>query len=1015
MLTDKDLFEALTLLERSPVGDFRPDDIESWFSGFDISDDRVGQYLDSEDVDLRSLGARLTSVVPVHAEAPWMNRLRLMLDSGSEISYPGAEIKYGPEVYSGGLFPQFFAPFINFALHSLDPLLSSSFDNKESLRADLYASLFAELLKDALPSLVEFYHGSGLTRIEFEESFCVLGKHEAFLREFPVLARILVNDVDCFVANIIEMLSDLLKDEESLINHGFIHLPVSDLVSIAHGLGDPHQGHKVVCALTFGDKVLYYRPRGGDEYSLYNRIVDVLGLGEVLPKIKHLSNGSRCWVAECKVCTVEEISAPQHCYKMGILAAIFYALGAKDMHMENVIATSSGPAPIDLETILAPSLAHPSLEAFDLAKQILNDGPIGTGIFPVGSALAGLPSMEVSALMGGLKPATGEYVGLEDPFGESIRFVDIDGEVGSSQNLPIGATDDYILDNLDWCIDGFREGIGRVTRHLGDILSVVTGFSSLRCRVLVRPTATYDIALRTLRHPNYMRSMLARERFFLRFWAKSDISNQLPGEMIAAEKSHMLFGDIPYFTMRISNRVVDDCNSSELVKQSPVDRTARLLKTLLDPVEVAESQLYVEEVLSCASDRPRVQLQPLGDSLVQAEIDEDAISSLADEYFQRFLHFAVLGDRDAAWIGFTSAQDNQSVRLTPVGTSLYDGSAGIALALASFYRASGDEAAKALALRALEPVLSQSRLFVGFSGFPIGGFSGMSAALYATAKCRQLLDEPILDNELDPGYWVPLLRTNIQEDNYLDLMTGSAGALSVVCSLVSADIWKIEDAELAIRELQSHLVERAVRPEIGVGQAWKSGDEGILLGGLSHGSAGIAVALARSTTLVPSNEVTETVQEAVNFESNYFSKSKQLWRDMRKESISDELYPNHWCHGSAGIVLAQTLIRKFMGGKVTVPPVSKQTWKMVTASEGAENHSLCHGSFGNALSMEPVDHVAYRGMLVQALKDLQGSSFVPGLDLNVSLVPGIMLGHAGALYTLSKYLCPEIPNVLWLE
>lgn len=74
---------------------------------------------------------------------------------------------------------------------------------------------------------------------------------------------------------------------------------------------------------------------------------------------------------------------------MGALAAIAFGCGATDLHMENVIATSEGPIPVDLETLLGADVETGSASAYEAARQFLNESPLGTGVLPLGVQVSG--------------------------------------------------------------------------------------------------------------------------------------------------------------------------------------------------------------------------------------------------------------------------------------------------------------------------------------------------------------------------------------------------------------------------------------------------------------------------------------------------------------------------------------------------------------------------------------------------------------------------------------------------
>ena len=185
----------------------------------------------------------------------------------------------------------------------------------------------------------------------------------AFFAEYSVLARLLI----LFVEQWIEVCAELLerfRDDSDLIAHTFFenHSP-GQVVNIQTGRSDRHNGGRTVLLLTFANnRKLAYKPRCMDIDAAFFQCIEWLNEKGISPDLKCgrvLNRKTYGWMEyiEHAACTTftEVHSYYQRC---GLLICLFYVLGSTDMHYENLIAQGAYPVPIDLETILSPSLTN---------------------------------------------------------------------------------------------------------------------------------------------------------------------------------------------------------------------------------------------------------------------------------------------------------------------------------------------------------------------------------------------------------------------------------------------------------------------------------------------------------------------------------------------------------------------------------------------------------------------------------------------------------------------------------
>lgn len=238
-----------------------------------------------------------------------------------------------------------------------------------------------------------------------------------------------------------------------------------------------------------------------------------------------------------------------------------------------------------------------------------------------------------------------------------------------------------------------------------------------------------------------------------------------------------------------------------------------------------------------------------------------------------------------------------------VGTTLYDGTAGIAVALAACTTAEPGEAfaecalgAARHALASAEQMLVQDRLglFDGATGVAVG------AALVARALHNQALGDEAAG--LTARIAAQLL-AGPPAGAELDLIGGVAGTMLGLQGSAAALGIPAPDVHALAAALT-----RAAMPQTW-GAAWVTGGAvrgGPPLLGMGHGAAGIALALGEAAADGDDAAATACAQ-ALEYERGWFEPTPPAWPDLRK--LGDDGAPvgsmAAWCHGAIGIGLSR--------------------------------------------------------------------------------------------------------------
>ena len=190
---------------------------------------------------------------------------------------------------------------------------------------------------------------------EFNESFRSAGVRDAFYAKYPMLARLMIQQVMQWRKNTNEFLDRLVSDERQLIAEGFVSALASEAVAADSRGGDPHNGGSRVLTVSYsnGDKVMY-KPRDCGAYDFYHGFIRIINESKFQPfpllSPKSLTKLDYGWV-EYIPTAAHAVDLSSYEIQMGSVLAVCHALGSSDMHMDNIIVSVYGPVPIDLETI----------------------------------------------------------------------------------------------------------------------------------------------------------------------------------------------------------------------------------------------------------------------------------------------------------------------------------------------------------------------------------------------------------------------------------------------------------------------------------------------------------------------------------------------------------------------------------------------------------------------------------------------------------------------------------------
>jgi lantibiotic modifying enzyme len=382
------------------------------------------------------------------------------------------------------------------------------------------------------------------------------------------------------------------------------------------------------------------------------------------------------------------------------------------------------------------------------------------------------------------------------------------------------------------------------------------------------------------------------------------------------------------------------------------------------------------------------------------------------------------------WLGRSSHEVTRGT-FTPttaaLGPDLYRGSAGVALFLAQLHAMTGDADCRRTALGAIARSIRQTHRRPTDLVSPLSFFCGHLGVAWAACRVGALTGEAGLDEQVDA--LLDRLSAEIEAPHPLDVIGGNAGAMPALLAM-SRTTGRSRDRELAIA-LGEELCRAAVRqdgawtwdPEVASGP----GTASVPLTGMSHGTAGIALALLELYAATQRHDFLEAAAEAFAYEDSLFNPALGNWPDLRGfnspgQSPRPLSYAQTWCHGAPGIALAR--LRAFALDPVHAETHLAMARAAIDTTLGAidknlalpgHDASLCHGLAGlmevALIAGRLLDEPSCHERAVAVARVLTDRHAGPG-DWPSGLAsggpnPSLMLGLAGIGYSFLRLHDPE--------
>lgn len=849
--------------------------------------------------------------------------------------------------------------------------------------------------------------------------------------ERPVLLRltcVLVRQwLDCSGRLLVRLTRDFPAIAQTLLSSGAAHV----VIGISGHLSDPHQGGQSVLIVAFssGARVVY-KPKDMRIDAAWQSLVAALNQGNApltLRAPRCITRDHYGWAEyiEHAACA-DSTGFTAFFRRAGAWLALLHVFAASDMHHENIIAAGDHPIPIDLETILQAGnddRTGCSLRetAFESARRIVADCVMAVGLLP---AYARSSDSGEFFEVGGVAADASEGARLawRDLNTDAMRpeMLAPAGASMPSTNLPhIAGRSPRLGDHIDDLIGGFVAYAGFLASPDGrtTVAAAFDDFAGLPVRKVLRPTQFYALLLQRLKNDRTMAdgaTWSAQADFVARLsdWDRDDDPSW---PLLQAERSALLNLDVPYFVVPADGRRLSNGGDVAVYTSGPtgLDR-ARARLAGLNAREIAWQVDVIRQntrflTRSTSQDRSEGSFDLDGAGDAKAFIAE--AGRIADELGRQ----AIRAGDGAAWIGLGWQADSNVSQLTVLGHDLYNGDTGIALFLAAHADVTDSASSAALARAGVADLRRElhggnAARLVRLGG--IGGAVGIGSIVYALTVMAKLLRDDAL--QADALRASELIGTDsIAADRQMDVIGGAAGAILGLLRL-HRDSGMPDVLDKAIRCGEHILAQRRRLAADGARQERRT------LNGMSHGAAGIALALASLAAATGRDDFAQAADECVVAENASYDPRQSNWPDIRHATPD---WRSRWCHGGTGIGLARlAMARRGRTSEVLTTDVAR-------ALEGAERlwpcdvDSLCCGALGMVELSCDAGRALGRPDLVAAarrrLGAIIGAAAARG-DYRWNggegrFNPGLFRGLSGVGYTCLRQVHATLPNILVWE
>jgi lantibiotic modifying enzyme len=341
--------------------------------------------------------------------------------------------------------------------------------------------------------------------------------------------------------------------------------------------------------------------------------------------------------------------------------------------------------------------------------------------------------------------------------------------------------------------------------------------------------------------------------------------------------------------------------------------------------------------------------------------------------------------------------EHREVQYSTLNADFYNGLSGLSYVLINYYSHTRDGMAPGI----VDKLINTCQYYYKENSLDgkIGFYEGIAGYYFLLLYAGDRLSNPgyIKNAEAIRSDLIKSLRS---DKDAVDVISGVAGILLNF----SSPSFPILDDELRSICAETLLETYQVLSPDTI--CWERKKDKKSLGGLSHGTAGIALALFRLYELTHSSQFLELGLKSLQHDALFFDKDKLDWWDNRYEN---KVYSNAWCHGSPSLILPFLKARQLTNEPSYTTYLDIAIENTLTKLTNTWSWSLCHGLLGNAeiLQYAALHHPQKRQEIEEKLGSLEADLLNKleeksnGLG-NKEFHAGFMQGTSGVCHYLLK-------------
>lgn len=807
---------------------------------------------------------------------------------------------------------------------------------------------------------------------------------------------------------------------------------------LSMSLGDSHNKGKTVSIIYFNNgRKIIFKPRSLELEEGFNEFIHYLNLKDSdvdsqLYKMKVINCGNYgfCEFINHKECKDEE-EIKEFYYKTGKLLGALFALNAKDIHHENIIACGNNPIVIDLEALFHSDITLLDKRFFtsiEVAQKIIDSSVYSIGFLPqkISNPYNNDSStyVDVSAF-GGEDNQVAPFKAMKIINGntDELKIEKVDGYITTQSNNPkvngkIFKSENYVNEIRD----GFEHVYNILAENKSEFIELIKSiFKGTRNRFILRPTYIYGQLINTSYHPDFMRDEI--HRYVLLHRLGVNIEDKFY-DVVKSEINDILHGDVPYFYSYIDSTKIKNSNHKDIglvLDESPLSKVINKISNLSE--EDKERQLYFIHMSFLAkttnSNKDETNIALVENDLSNT-MDKDKFKELSVNIGDYIISKSICGydneKFDRTWISTVLiGRDECEWCLAPVGNSLYEGNSGIALFLAYLGKVTGEKRFIKAATEALEGVIHEIEVLDTKYPFLVGAYNGISGYFYTISKIYTITGNERLLNIIKNK--IHLLKKLIPRDKNIDVISGVSGTIGVLLSIYN----DINDDELRdiVLDLCKQCLNHIKNTKVSFSEesiAWGEGGVYMPATGFAHGNAGIIAYLIKLYDVIHDDEILDIIKRALKFERDLYSDDYKNWFS----SDTNRRVALAWCHGAPGILLSRLILKEYGYYDEILDNEIKIALETTIKGGFGNNPSFCHGDLGNLSIVKYAAKIlkdkklenrcenTFNSIFNNVIKERWNKGVFSGTESM-----GLMVGLSSFGYALLRESENDIPDILW--